>query len=200
MTQEEKLEEAKRLYETANADQKYVLESLFPELAESEDEKIRKEIIYHIQNCDDTIDEETGKRMLDWLEKQGEITKEWSEMKINTIQAELQDMVDLKHKTEQGEQKPAWSEEDETITSALSQLLKDCELENNWNCVYSNDREVFFVDMENWLNSLRPQNRWKPSDEQMKAVEVSIRLCPDTEKGNYFEGVLEDLLEQLKKL
>lgn len=38
------LEEAKRLYKTANADQRYVLEKLFPELAESEDEKIRKEI------------------------------------------------------------------------------------------------------------------------------------------------------------
>ena len=39
---EEKLQEAKRLYESANADQKYVLESLFPELAGSEDEQIRK--------------------------------------------------------------------------------------------------------------------------------------------------------------
>jgi len=43
----------------------------FPELKESEDERIRKEIIYHIQNCDDTIDEETEKRMIAWLEKQG---------------------------------------------------------------------------------------------------------------------------------
>ena len=43
MTQEEKLKEAKRLYESANADQRYVLESLFPELKESEEEKIRKE-------------------------------------------------------------------------------------------------------------------------------------------------------------
>lgn len=45
MDHKEKLEEAKRLYETANADQKYVLESLFPELAESEDERIRKALI-----------------------------------------------------------------------------------------------------------------------------------------------------------
>lgn len=49
MTQEEKFEEAKRLYETANADQRYVLESLFPELKESEDERIRKEIISAIK-------------------------------------------------------------------------------------------------------------------------------------------------------
>ena len=48
------------------------VEEIFLELKESEDERIRKEIIYHIQNCDDTIDEETGERMITWLEKQGE--------------------------------------------------------------------------------------------------------------------------------
>lgn len=35
MTREEKLAEAKRLYQTANADQRYVLECLFPELKEN---------------------------------------------------------------------------------------------------------------------------------------------------------------------
>lgn len=45
---------------------------IFPALKESEDERIRKEIIYHIQNCDDTIDEETEKKMIAWLEKQNE--------------------------------------------------------------------------------------------------------------------------------
>ena len=42
MTEKVKLEEAKKLYQTANADQRYVLERLFPELQESEDERIRK--------------------------------------------------------------------------------------------------------------------------------------------------------------
>ena len=58
------------------------LETLHPELKESDDEKIRKEIIYHIKNCDDTIDEETEKRMLAWLEKQKGceyIKKDWLE-------------------------------------------------------------------------------------------------------------------------
>ena len=39
MTEKEKLEEAKRLYQTANTDQRYVPERLFPKLKESEDEK-----------------------------------------------------------------------------------------------------------------------------------------------------------------
>lgn len=76
---DEALERAKKMYNSTyhptvgpsgvcynNAD----LEILFPELRESEDERIRNEIIYHIQNCDDTIDEETEKRMIAWLEKQ----------------------------------------------------------------------------------------------------------------------------------
>ena len=68
------------------------LETLHPELTESEDEKTRKEIIYHIKNCDDTIDEETEKRMLAWLENQGEQNPaEWSEkdesLRLRTIGA-----------------------------------------------------------------------------------------------------------------
>lgn len=78
MTQEEKLKEAKRLYETANSDQRYVLESLFPELKESEDERIRKSLIillqhfckgYRVPGLNFPV---SYKDMLAWLEKQGE--------------------------------------------------------------------------------------------------------------------------------
>ena len=77
MTHEEKLEEAKRLYQTANADQRYVLESLFPELKESKDERIRKEIIQYIKDLNKSgylYDEE----WIAWLEKQAPKPK-WSE-------------------------------------------------------------------------------------------------------------------------
>ena len=69
MTQEEKLEEAKRLYKTANADQRYVLESLFPELKEPEDEKIRK---YPIDVVNDYCKGSEHDGCIAWLEKQGE--------------------------------------------------------------------------------------------------------------------------------
>ena len=77
MKQEEKLKEAQRLYETANADQRYVLESLFPELKESEDEKIRKSLIelFKDMEWDDSIlhDYNMDKdKTIAWLEKQGE--------------------------------------------------------------------------------------------------------------------------------
>ena len=80
MTKEEKLEEAKRLYKSANADQRYVLESLFPELKESEDEKTKR-LLHTIankmsQHLRDIFTEEEF-QCFDawsnaWLEKQGE--------------------------------------------------------------------------------------------------------------------------------
>jgi hypothetical protein len=74
MTKEEKLEEAKRLYKTANADQRYVLESLFPVLRESEDERIRKELIKHLRDGAEGYmpagNAEDYTRWLSWLEKQ----------------------------------------------------------------------------------------------------------------------------------
>ena len=73
MDYKEKIKEAKRLYETANADQKYVLESLFPEIRESEDEKIRKEIISFLQlPHPQFIGERKQEKWIAWLEKMGE--------------------------------------------------------------------------------------------------------------------------------
>ena len=74
MSQEDKLEEAKRLYETANADQRYILERLFPELKESEDERTRKEIVRFIRM--EVEDEIVGNKWLAWLEKQGKSATE----------------------------------------------------------------------------------------------------------------------------
>ena len=82
MAQEEKLKEAKRLYETANADQRYVLESLFPELAESEDERIRKALIKFFTLSDDNADYQCCgvhyKDIVAWLERQEYKPAEWS--------------------------------------------------------------------------------------------------------------------------
>ena len=81
MDYKENFEEAKRLYETANTDQRYVLEKLFPELAESEDEKIRKALIENFKffGGEHLETSKWGKNddllvtdIIAWLEKQGE--------------------------------------------------------------------------------------------------------------------------------
>ena len=53
---------------------KAVIEHIFPELEESEDERIRKNLIKALKECCFTHfnDEFTVQEALDWLEKQGE--------------------------------------------------------------------------------------------------------------------------------
>ena len=189
------------------------VEEAFPELKESEDEKIRKDIISALKwaNHKGVYDKHIA-----WLEKQGEQPKEATythevvtgngnikalvtekvqlpKFKVgDKIHCKLDDRtfvikeVDLEKGeylyTKSGcgndinyadetfelvEQNTAWSKEDERIILAISQLLKDCKSENGWNCVYSNDREVFFADIENYLQSLKnriisqPKQEWK---------------------------------------
>jgi len=84
MTQEEKakrydevLKRAKQLLETPVAYDRFTIEKIFHELKESEDERIRKEIIEFLQL---PLPQFVGKRNYEkwvaWLEKQGEIDKE----------------------------------------------------------------------------------------------------------------------------
>jgi len=67
---EERLKEAKKLYESANKDQKYILESLFPELRESGDERIRKAILELVRQSSAILDKQNQNNMIAWLEKQ----------------------------------------------------------------------------------------------------------------------------------
>ena len=48
---------------------------------------------------------------------------------------------------------------------------------------------------ETWLKSLRPQNRWKPTDKQIRELGIVA-----TGKGWFDAEILSELLEQLKKL
>ena len=126
MTEQEKLEEAKRLYTTANADQKYVLESLFPEL-KSKDERIRKVLIDYFNTYKNQ--EECGIKtfygiptddILAWLEKQ-----EVEQKSTNIRTTGYWNVQEVEHK-------PAWSEEDEEISKGILNYLclhDACELE-----------------------------------------------------------------------
>ena len=63
------------LYAQTNST-KTVLEDIFPELAESEDERIRKEIFHFV--LENTLSTDMRQhRWLAWLEKQGEPIKQW---------------------------------------------------------------------------------------------------------------------------
>ena len=55
--------------------------------------------------------------------------------------------------------KQEWSEEDEEMRAAVLQLITDSEKENGWNCVYCNDKEIYFSDIIGWLQSLKSQKQ-----------------------------------------
>lgn len=53
-----------------------------------------------------------------------------------------------------------------------------------------------------WLAWFEKQGKysWKPTEEQLEALDYAYNSCPDTERGNYYESILADLIADLHKL
>lgn len=90
----EALDEAKAIHKIIKKDLKPIIEQIFPELKESEHEKIRKELIDYIKkksenSCSPTPPKNTLINWITWLEKQTEIESmtSWkpTEKQINAI-------------------------------------------------------------------------------------------------------------------
>ena len=198
----ESFEAAKGLHDAGNALTKMQMEIIFPELAESEDERIRETLIHIVKGACDKYgikyrgDDITEEKLLVYLEKQKEQKEQkpvpplppFDEMtpedKMNhplylegfDTGREVQKVFD--------EQKPAeWSEEDEDNLCRVIRVLED------------NDSD--WKELSNWLKSLRPS--WKPSEEQMNALDKAIPVCMGV-VGRDEIAPLESLYEQLKKL
>ncbi len=91
------------------------------------------------------------------------------------------------------EQKPAWSKEDEKEVAVLEAYIRT----KNWNekRIY---RALGIVDeLVNKVKSLIPQTTWKPSEEQIKALEWQVA---NTSEESWQGKVTKELLEQLKNL
>lgn len=135
------------------------VETLIPELTESEDERMRKNIIKALEILKSgsaicTID---TSEEIDWFKKQKE-------------------------------QKPVeWNEEDEDILNSLIRLYDKEYSKDKW--PWSSGRHTF-GDVVRFLKSLRPQPHWKPSEEQMKALQNAVAL---TGWGNDLESLYNDL-------
>jgi len=146
-----------------------IIEEIFPELIEPEDEEVRKEIMQLIQCMHDA--DPRKERWLAWLEKQ------------NPIMAKSPQL---------GKQKPAWSEKDEEMFMSL----------------YSPN---FTKEQRDWLKSLKDRigcelnctTMWKPSDEQMEALEQFISEYKDIDdnfRAYPISHNIESLYNDLKKL
>jgi hypothetical protein len=145
-------------------------ESIFPQLRESEDERIRKELLEYltITRQSDFVSRPDRQRWIKYLEKQKE-------------------------------QKPAeWSESDDIMLQSVYETLLDHKCHIRSGVINIIDRAyVAAIDKQiDWLKSLRPS--WKPSEEQMEALKdakmrMSLEgwgLCP----------LLQSLINELESL
>ena len=87
--------------------------------------------------------------------------------------------------------KPAWSEVDKDFMyDTLSNLT---ELKDRYGEEYGNVGKCI-----DWLKSLKPQNRWKPSDEQLEAVRIAAEI--GTANNSWAMDILKCMYQYLKKL
>lgn len=181
----------------------HAAELIFPELRESEDERIRKEIISYIKSSGAV----TNSNWISWLEKQCEQKPvEWSEEDEHCIELLLPiiDSSSLITKNRKKckeflkslkdrvlpQPKQELSEEEKAIVDYLLQLIHDSHREP---CT----KGLIAFGAEAWLKSLRPQNHWKPSEEQMEALNKA-----KNSPANYYDIRLglQSLYNDLKKL
>lgn len=209
---DEALHKAKNYYSTTDSSSDIKLIGLiFPELKESEDERIRKKIIQLVNDAMAT-NAPYKKEMLAWLKKQGgqKPTQETEPTPIFRIGDVLKrkgrdytfrvDRIqggyyhcDRNHGAffpieEQGnwelvEQNPAWREEDESMLLSAIEYIQ----------TYPAHRQS----VVDWLKSLKDRYTWKPSDEQITWL---YRATDEAKKDSRIKQVLNELLSDLKKL
>lgn len=192
MTQEEKakaydkaIERAEGLIDFCSDSELKTLEYVFPELAESEDERIRKEMITYLSTVEDKelIPYESW---IAWLEKQGE-QKPDEEYNItgissNKSQGKLGEIIK--------NLKTTWSEEDERMCQeTIDWFEKKC-------FPYALESENPAIESIKWLKSLKERYTWKPSDEQMKQLGWIV----EQNKDNVLDKELMTLYNDLKRL
>ena len=171
---------------------------LFPELAESEDEKVRKALLEMIHDTTGDslwVDYNVHKKdAIAWLEKQGKhkpLFKEgdtviWDGEEFNILDVAKDSynvggyIIPIYRQNEFSlKQKSAWSEEDEDYYDAIIAKLE-----------VTQDDALLTDNQLEFLKSLKDRYTWKPNDEQMTQLK---RYCPDNRP-------LTSLYEQLKKL
>lgn len=162
-----------------------VLEDIYPSLSESEDERIRAVILKLVLGMRDEIFTTADKlvtkpKVLAWLKKQKEV--DWEE----ELEKCKRNYLYFFDKYVKIKLKPAeWSEEEYGRLFDIEHYL-DGTLQLN------PDRKIACID---FLKSLRPS--WKPSEEQMEALRVTIDFMPDTFKPRCTLITLQNGLEKL---
>ncbi len=201
------------------------LELMFPELAESEDEKnerIRLGILEVLKTVPSGLFEEKGKITLDeafyWLErkeyeKQGEQkTVEWSEEDEQMIEDILDaidsdiaasDYHDMENwlKSLRPQKQCGYNPYKEVVESIAEMCEKYTSPTSNLSDFLDNVK-VKCKDAKEY-DSLFPQKQWKPSEEQMVVINDTIRFLEDKSdslNSDYLYNKMKEIRENLKAL
>lgn len=210
--------------------EKICLECVFPELRESEDERIRRELIEYLRGDLDDITTDDTDRWIAYLEKQKE-QKPISQEDFDTA----------KHEALWEEQKPVKKQDysglndlerailrgflcagvENVPVTIIKETAQDClahiptewseedkkmlsDLRNTLGCLMNAGAITFKTKKKfsNWLKSLRPDS-YKNCNSRWKPSEEQMDSLRDTivqTKGYSYSMYLPDLYEQLKKL
>lgn len=196
-------EAAKGLHDAGNSLTKRQMEIVFPQLAESEDERIRKFLIEMFSHGTWQKEWPFGpNEIVAWLEKQKEphFTKRnalFDKCVENCDPKVMKKVSDEIDEMLQKEQKPAeWSEEDRLhYTNVLGALeyVKGCK--SDYDKIEAVKSDIA------WFKSLRyrpkPSDNWKPSEEQMRALQRAVNKLAKTDVAD--SVTLSIMYDNLKK-
>jgi hypothetical protein len=148
------------------------IKKAFPELEESEDERIRKDIVTYLKSI--LSNKKYGDKFIEdwiaWLAKQQKPNYCHHEVDLSGCSEEYRkayydgwNNCNQQHAQLAAEQKTAWSEEDEYHKRQILRILKD----NGCSQTLQKKTEKW---IEEKLKSIRPQSHWKPSEQQLKTL------------------------------
>ena len=195
------------------------IQYIFPELKDSADERIRKELLDFCKNrAEKYFNDPKYKNIsawIAWLEKQGEKPAEWSEndnLKLKVFIGIVNGLDNFSPETKQDllnwikslkervspQPKQEWSTNDVFVIKILNTV---CDEYLKISTYKGTEFRHEIIDAKNWLNTLKeksiPQSHWKPSDEQITWL---YRAADDASKGSRMKQILNELLSDLKKL
>lgn len=174
------------LYDVNDKDYADELNYIFPELKESEDERIRKDLLNHLNagatNKTIIAHADDYKKWADWLKKQDEQKPEWSEEDKRIIDNLISQLGNLFAR------KLIKEETKDKYVNWLKSLKERC-------CPQNEDYHEGFK--KGFAKAKAMNCHWKPSEEQLKAL---YDLIPVGEYLSEKEILLYSLYNKLKEL
>ena len=202
------IEEKAKAYDEALERAKYALTTdmdnsghwavnhIFPELAESEDEKIRKDIIDLLKEllelggiAQDTWDRKECEKYIAWLEKQGELVSSLT-IGLDNAHERIDKLIQKNNKLisqleeKQREQKPTWSEEEKKKLDRIYYILGIAADEHAYSntCRLIGDKEA--VELQDFLHSIaKPEQNPAWSEEDESHIRYLIECLECCKKG-----------------